>query len=157
MAGAGVRERLGTRIQSGPHCYCLLGVYPVSVKASNESLWLIRKTLLQGKFNKGTECEGFISPEYRAIWKRLGGRRGCRCLSPGPFVYPVWLWGRKVGEVPMVTRSCACESPLLAATALGPECHCPLNLNTNGPSGGVSLFCFFNFQLLVFTAVRAFL
>lgn len=35
----------------------------------NESVWLIRKALSQGIFNKGTEFKGFISPEYRAVWK----------------------------------------------------------------------------------------
>ena len=47
----------------------------------------------------------------------------------------------------MVPRSCACESPFLAATALGPECHCPLNLKHKWPFWR-GFFVFFNFQLL---------
>lgn len=99
MAGTGVRERLNIRIQSRPvtFTYWSLSCFYNSL---NESLWLIRKTLLQGKFNKGTEWEGFISPEYRAIWK-LGW------VGEGIQISESWSpWCRRVGEVPMVLELC---------------------------------------------------
>ena len=92
---------------------------------------------MKASFHQNTEPSG----------SRGGWRRGSKYLSPGPLRVHLWLWGRKVGEVPMVPRSCACESPFLAATALGPECHCPLNLKHKWPFWR-GFFVFFNFQLL---------
>lgn len=154
MAGTGVRERLSIRIQSRPVTFISWSL-SCFYNSLNESLWLIRKTLLQGKFNKGTEWEGFISPEYRAIWKL--GRVG-----EGIQISESWSpWCRMVGEVPMVLEL-ACESPFLAATARGPECHCPLNLKHKCPfwrqrlllsQEGFLRFVFLIFDCWVFVAV----